>query len=162
MSKKILLTRGKFTIVDDEDFVWLSQWKWQAVTFHNPDQWYAMRTDYTGERKRGIYMHRALLGKRAGPQTDHLNRNGLDNRKKNLASCIHQANRFNTDREDLTSKFFGVYFNSLRKTWHAQIQRAGKTKHLGTFKTELDAARAYNMEAFEIHGANARLNHVDE
>lgn len=160
MSKKIFLTRGKFAIVDDEDFVWLSQWKWQAIKFENV--WYARRSDYSDGKNKPVYMHRALLGKRAGPQTDHLNRNGLDNRKENLTPCIHQANRFNKDRSNLTSEFFGVSFNSRSKKWCADIKRYGKTKHIGAFKSEVDAARAYNTEAFKIHGTSARLNHVDE
>ena len=104
--KRIPLTQGKFALVDDEDFEALSQFKWRAK--HCPDgrrpekssKWYACRTEI---RKRGpkagkkkeVYMHRFLMDAPRGKVVDHLNGDGLDNRRANLRICTQKENLAN-------------------------------------------------------------------
>ena len=84
--KEIPLTRGKFALVDDEDYEWLSQWKWYCSTTG-----YAVR----GCKNRILYMHREIAKTKPGMLTDHINRNKLDNRKENLRFCSHRENMKN-------------------------------------------------------------------
>ena len=73
--KKIKLTQGKYAIVDDEDFAYLNQWRWY---YHNN---YAV---HTNKNKSRIYMHRFILNTPKKMFSDHINGNGLDNRRSNL------------------------------------------------------------------------------
>jgi len=82
--QKIELTKGQFTLVDDEDFNYLNQWKWHIST-----KGYALRCIWIGsghKNRKGIniYMHGEVNKTPKGYQTDHINRNKLDNRKSNL------------------------------------------------------------------------------
>src|SRR3990167_5658255 len=76
------LTRGLFALVDEADFAWVSQWTWCVQrSWKN----YAVRRN--GRRVSGTYkvrMHRDLLGAAAGQVVDHINGDGLDNRRANL------------------------------------------------------------------------------
>ena len=47
------------------------------------------------------------------------------------------------------SRFPGVSWVKKGRKWHAQIRINGRTKHLGSFKVEEDAARAYEAAAKE-------------
>ena len=160
MSKLIPLTKGKSAIVDDEDYEWLIQWKWQAYKIRH--MWYAVRFPKKPNGKgTTISMHREILGKKAARITDHLNRNGLDNRRENLKPCIHQANAVNTNRKGMTSRYFGVCASGFPiHSWEAQVWRNKRRVTLGTFQTECEAALAYNAATFELYGAEARLNDV--
>lgn len=92
--KIIPLTRGYFTIVDDEDYAFLNQWGWSAVTAHG--YIYAVRTSRKSEGKpRCIRMHRAICGTRDGFETDHKNGNTLDNRRGNLREATRIQNMRN-------------------------------------------------------------------
>ena len=101
--KYIPLTQGKLAIVDDEDFEWLSQWKW-----HFNRKKYAARTiNHSGK----LYMHQVILNTPKGMLSDHRNGNGLDNRRKNLRACNVQQNKANSRLpKNNTSGFKGVYW----------------------------------------------------
>ena len=97
--KTIPLTQGKVAIVDDEDYTWLMQWKWHS------SYGYAMRRERTWSGKqKGIFMHRVVNKTPLGLETDHINRNKLDNRKENLQSVTHQENTCNKDFIQITHK----------------------------------------------------------
>ncbi len=130
--------------IDEIDFELVSQYRWSAARQHT--NVYAM----TG---RGLFMHRLILGKREGFVTDHINGNGLDNRRCNLrfANLLQNGGnkRFSTGK---TSMFKGVYKD--RDQWIATC--AGND--LGRFSTEGEAARAYDAAAKEIYGEFAYPN----
>ncbi len=151
--KEILLTQGKVAIVDDEDFEWLNQWKWCAKK--GPNTSYAKRATQ-------LYMHRLILSAEKGMFVDHINGNGLDNRRENLRVCTHAENMRNSKLSiKNTSGYKGVYWCKKRSLWIANIQNNGKVKNLGGFKIKELAARAYNEAAHNFHGEFARLNNVD-
>ena len=154
--KRIPLTRGKFTLVDDEDFEGLSCFNWQAMKCRST--FYAVRTAPTvGGKPKTILMHRALC---SGPlDVDHKNGDGLDNQKENLRQATNRQNQGNArNRSDNTSGYKGVYWSEQNKLWQAQIEFLGKHKHLGCFSSKVAAAKAYDAAAKEIFGEFSRLN----
>lgn len=155
--KKIKLTKGKYTIVDDEDFVWLNQWKWCIN-----DSSYARRNIYLGggrknQKNRGLRMHRAILkrhgNKIKGMLVDHINRNRLDNRKKNLRLVDDTYNAINSKvRIDNTSGYRGIFWDKSRKKWTAQISFRRKHFNLGRFIDINDAINARREAELKYFG----------
>ena len=117
------------------------------------------------KRKTGLMMHHLVLGKKPekGMITDHINRNGLDNRKENLRFVTHSQNGANTKaRKNSSSQYLGVAWNSAREQWVVMCQHEGKKHWGGRFKCEHQAALAYNKKAKELHGEFANLNVVPQ
>lgn len=159
--KRIPLTKGKFALVDDEDFEFLMQWKWCCLKA-DKDHYYAYRTESFGDSKNGVLMHRFLLNlSDKDIFVDHINGNGLDNRRENIrAVTVSQNNLNRRGDENSTSRFKGVCWDTERKTWIAKIMANRKYKFIGRFQSEMEAALAYNHVALEMHGEFARLNEI--
>lgn len=144
MSRLIPLTKGQFAIVDDEDFEFLSQWKWYAMK--QPKTYYAARDVKRGGRKT-IWMHRVINGTPDDLLTDHINGDGLDNRRANLRSVTHQDNMINCARHVRgSSKYRGVSWHVRQNCWVAQITVDRRNVYLGRFANE-DAAYAAYLDA---------------
>mgnify|MGYP001571278685 CR=1 FL=1 len=157
MAKKIKLTRGYSAVVDDEDYDNFNRFHWHAVGYGKCV--YAARNGPKTQGKRKyIYLHREILSDGGSLEIDHINGDGLDNRKLNLRKCTHQQNMFNAKKKHGSSKYKGVYFNKKIKKWCAQIHPNGKRVHIGYFQSEIDAARSYNQTASKLCGEYARLN----
>lgn len=126
--KKIKLTQNKYALVDNEEFEYLNQWKWH---YHNLG--YAVRG-------RGIYMHKVINNTPKGFETDHINRNKLDNRKQNLRTVTQTQNRYNIGlQKNNTSGYKGVLWNKDRNNWMAYIYKNTKRIYLGSFSNINDA-----------------------
>lgn len=157
MTKTIpLATPGKFAIVDDEDLEKVSQGKW----YFRPSRQTgcaegAIRRD--GKRVR-VSMHRFIAETPAGMETDHINGDGLDNRRANLRSATRLENMRN--RRPFRG-YKGVHFKKDRKVYQAYIKLEVKQKNLGYFVSDLAAACAYDREARVHYGDFARLNFPD-
>ncbi|MFA9398372.1 MAG: HNH endonuclease [Clostridiaceae bacterium] len=140
-------------MVDDEDFVWLSQWKWQ---FHCG---YARRR----QGKTTIHMHRLLMNCSEGLEVDHINRNKLDNQKSNLRIVTRQQNMCNKDSyKNSSSRYKGVTWHKKDNRWDAQIRLNKQIYFIGSFEDEDVAAAAYNHYAKRFFGEYAVLNNVPE
>lgn len=146
--KEIPLTQGQVALVDDEDYEFLNQWKWHAQKGLNT--YYATRTINRkitkGEWKcESMKMHRAILKPPDNMVVDHINHNGLDNRKENLRIVTHRENHWNRLHQ---RKYIGVQL--IDGGYHAVIRINGMRKYIGRFKTQEDAHSAYMDEAFKL------------
>lgn len=155
MTKSIPLTRGKFAIVDDEDFEELSKHKWYCSIAG-----YAIRSIYVGRKQQTkIWMHREIIHTPPDMQTDHINGNRLDNRRGNLRICTSCGNSKNRKlNKNNISGFKGVAWDKKHKRWWVHIKTNGNQKHLGYFDDTVQAAHAYDEAAKKYHGEFARLN----
>lgn len=152
---EVLLQNGAVLLVDDDDLERIGP-KWHVS--HNG---YAIRRERLPEgRKRVLYMHREIMGS-DDRDVDHVNGNRLDNRRCNLRFATRTENNANSKlRVGCTSVFKGVFHHKHCDRWWAYIGNKGKRLSLGYYKTEIDAARAYNAAALEVFGDFARLNPV--
>jgi hypothetical protein len=103
-------------------------------------------------------LHRFLLDSPKGI-IDHVNGNGLDNRKANLRLTNATGNNQNCrKRAGTSSKYKGIHFSSKENKFKAQIQVNKKKLSLGTYKNEIEAALAYDRAAIAYFGEFANLN----
>lgn len=151
--KLIPLSQGKFAAVDDADHGWLSKINWYAKKCLHT--WYAATNVGRGKNRTTLRMHQLLCPNAKG-KIDHLNRDGLSNFRSNLRPATHSQNQANRAKNvgKLSSKFKGVCLRKENGTWTVHI--AAKT--VGTFRSEIDAAKAYDKAALAKWGAFARLN----
>jgi len=157
----IPLTQGKYAIVDPEDYKRLSKYKWYAKKCGKT--FYASRTVWTGKNKKriNITMHRQILNPPYPLVVDHINHNGLDNRKANLRPATRKQNNMNRlciKRKGSPSKYKGVIWHKHTKKWNVQICYNGKRKTIGYFNDEIEAAKAYDEAAKKYHRDFAVLN----
>lgn len=146
--KKIKLTKGKYALVDDEDFNYLNQWKWHCTYFG-----YAARR----ENNKIIYMHRFVNNTPTDMQTDHINENKLDNRNSNLRSCTARQNALNRGQlRHNTSGYKGI--SKDRGKWAVRVIVNGQNINLGHFNLLTEAIKTYNKAALKYHGEFARLH----
>ena len=154
--KEIKLTQGKFALVDDEDYDFLMQWKWHARKLGK--RYYAGRQEKSINRRRKlVHMHRLIMHTPEGMEVDHQDHNGLNNQKYNLRNCTHKNNSKNRTSYG-KSNYLGVYWYKKYNCWNASLRINGETKNQGYFKTEEEAALAYNEAALKFHGNFANLN----
>jgi len=159
--REIPLTRGKVAIVDDDDFEELSRHRWHAVPGRYT--WYAMRRVTIASRpqkQRGIPMHRQVLGVTDSRiHVDHVDGNGLDNRRSNLRPATHSTNQRNAAKQrGRSSRYKGVCWSKKLGKWQASICLGTRQLHLGVFTDEKEAAEVYDSAALEYFGSFARLN----
>lgn len=160
--KQIPLSRGLFAMVDDADFEFLNQWKWYAHVFKDFTPYAIRNSKRPDGGKTTVKMHRAILGDSAiDAYVDHINGNGLDNRRENLRVCTHAENAQNSRTpSNNTSGWKGACYCKKRRMYESYIRIGGKKKHLGRFFTAREAARAYNDAAIFHYGEFARLNQL--
>lgn len=158
--KEIPLTQNKFALVDIKDFDYLNQFKW--CTHKQRNTYYAVRSIKKNGKKALLLMHREILKPPKGMCTDHINGDGLDNRRGNLRICSNSQNLMNRGKQkNNASGFKGVWWQKIERKWQAQIQVNKKVISLGYYPTKECAAIAYNEAATKYHGEFARLNQVE-
>ena len=109
---------------------------------------------------RGL-LTRQLLSAPDGMHVDHINGNTLDNRRCNLRICTHSENQWNRKRGHGATRFKGVALLGDKRAvskWRATVQRHGRRYTIGTFKTALEAALAYDAAAVRLFGEFAAPN----
>ena len=159
-SEMIELTQGKVAIADAEDFQWLSEFKWHA--HERGRSWYARRA----ASKKTIFMHRAILEHHGydltSGEVDHINGDGLDNRKSNLQVISHAEN-IRKSRVQINNKsgFRGVSWHKGDRRWQVVIEVDNIKNYIGSFRSKIAAALAYDRAAKKCFGKFAKLNLPD-
>jgi len=154
----IPLTQGYWTIVDEDDYNWLSRWRWKILIAKGYPQWHfsAVRTITGGGT---AYMHREILGLSSRrDEVDHINGYSLDNRRSNLRLATKSQNQGNRYRILARSGFRGVRFDKKTGLWQGRVCINYRHLHLGSFVTAAEAARAVDAALVEQFGAFARTN----
>lgn len=144
---KIPLTRGKVAIIDASDLDRVRGASWFSVG--------ASGKFYAASRqgdKQFTYLHRFLLDAPSDMHVDHINGDGLDNRRSNLRLATPQQNTANARRKIGKSGFIGV--QPLKQGGFFAVVQI----NLGTFKTAEEAARAYDAKVEELFGEFAYTN----
>lgn len=154
-TRKVELSAGKVALIDESDQEMLSAWKWSY-----DGRGYAFRTSRKHEgKRRTIYLHRVVMGAQPGEVVDHINGDTLDNRRSNLRITNYSHNLQNRRVISGRSRFLGVHPDRETKRYVAQIRPpGGKTTHLGSFVSEVDAAKAYDHAALFLYGPHAGTN----
>jgi len=155
--RKIPLTRGKYAIVDTDDYQRLSKHKWYACG-DGPWTNYAARSVKKGRKWHSLQMHRDIIQVPRGMVIDHINHNGLDNRKANLRAATVAQNGWNSRNRKSRSKYRGVWWHKQLQKWRVGIWFNGNRKHIGYFEDVQEAAKAYDRAAHKYHGQFAVLN----
>jgi hypothetical protein len=157
--RRINLGEGKWVILDQEDYYRLSGFKWYVNG--NGVNFYAFRNMVVGPGlTRMKSMHREIMGSPKGMLVDHRNRDTFDNRRANLRLATHSQNSCNSNinKAGRSSQYRGVSFDRKRKYWNVQVVLEGKYVFFGRYKSEIEAAKAYDEAARKYHGEFARLN----
>jgi hypothetical protein len=173
---EINLTRDYVAIIDDEDYHLVEGKRWVVLNSKSNKHNYYARGVGTSKRvsgrqttiKSGVLMHRLIMGvSDPNIHVDHINGNGLDNRRQNLRIVTRSQNCRNK-RAHGRSKYLGVYFDDSRGRDHWRfeigIQKANKEtgeprkRIMGRVATEEEAARRYDELAKIYHGEFANLN----
>jgi hypothetical protein len=147
--KKLELTQDEVALIDDSDYEALSKFKWTLLKRKK------LKHAYRTNKGQTVHLHRFIMGLEKGDkrQVDHINGNGLDNRRENLRVCTIRENQFNRGRnKNNTSGYKGVIWNKQAHKWQARIH-IPKQKHLGYFNEAKDAANAYK-EAAKLYQGN--------
>lgn len=147
--KLISLTQGQFAKVDDEDFEWLSQWKWSAQRLKTAgiEPFIAVRKD----GNRCVLMHRIIVNVELGMVVDHINHVMLDNQKGNLRVCTYSQNSMNKCKQlNNTSGFTGVTWHHGK--WEARIMVNRKSIYLGSSHLPNEAYRLYQSAVHMYFG----------
>lgn len=114
-------------------------------------QWYRWCLDNNGYARTRtkadgvLLMHRHLMGLKKGDglEVDHVNGDGLDNRRSNLRVCTHAENVQNrSSAPGSTSRYRAVYWDRQKRKWRARVHTQGRYHHVGYFASEAEAGAA--------------------
>lgn len=162
----------EYTMIDDEDYDFLSQFGWFTTKHHNGGCYVAGRV--YGKK---VILHRFIMKAERGQMLDHIDRNPMNNQKSNLRFCTPSQNAINrTPWRRGTSKYMGVYkcvnkdswkkldgnityYESYR--WRMEIKTPNgriSKKFPFTSEGEMQAAKYYDELAKIHHGEFAALN----
>ena len=151
----IELTHNMQAVVDDEDYDSLTAiGSWHAKKSRTGQGYYACCSKY---QVGYLTMHRVIMQAEKGVEIDHINGNGLDNRKANLRAATRRQNARNRGKTAAnTSGFKGVFWHKDTSKWQASVGVDYKLHHLGLFLTKEEANEVACAFRAKAHGAFAR------
>lgn len=158
MERSFIISKVFEVVVDEVDF--------EAVSTKT---WYCHQRGYavTGGNDGAIKMHRFIMEKVVGRTLspsefiDHIDRNGLNNTRGNLRLATRSQNGANKNKYCGSSAYKGVSWSTKSNKWYAQIRCNKKSYHLGSFSSEIEAAREYDQAAYFFFGPFACVNFPD-
>ena len=131
---KINLANNKGTVLVDDDDRWALDYSWHV---HVAGTKTYARTWIDGRRE---YLHRMILD---APLIDHINGDGLDNRKSNLRSADRSLNALNSAvRSDNSSGEKNICWHAKAQKYVVEFQRRGERHYVGLYETFDDAILA--------------------
>ena len=152
-----MVIRGVEVKIDEDDSHWVLCWSYHVLRSKKAKTIYVQRSD-------GKLLHRLLMGLELGDrrQVDHINGDGLDNRRENLRIVTQAQNQANRGRNrNNKSGLKGVYWNKTKGAWQTSIQMGGrknnKSIYLGRYATKEQAYEAYKEGARKYQGEFARF-----
>lgn len=155
---------GEYFTIDTKDYDLIKDYSW-----HKLSEGYIAATKVIDKKQESFLVHRLILGSVGySVKTDHRNGNVLDNRRCNLRVCTNAENLRNSKPRKVyngrrtSSQYKGVFYRKDTNEWEVAICVDSVQISIGSFKKEIEAAKAYNREAIKLHGLFARLNVIEE
>lgn len=156
--KEIQISKGYVALVDDADFERVNAVKWYAS--EKEQTVYARRS--ARARQKAVLMHRYILNLNDDIHVDHRDGNGLNNQRLNLRTATRAQNMSNRGAQrDNKSGFKGV-LKTRSGRWQAAIRCRRAYYYIGLFDDPVQAAKAYDGKALELHGEFAYLNFPED
>ena len=158
---RVKLTRGYIATLDDEDEHLIEGYSWHALVINDSNLVYAVAKNTKTNGPRSILMHRLIMDAPKRMTVDHIDRNGLNNTRKNLRFATRweqQANRKKNNNN--TSGFKGVW-KTKRGPYRAEMRLDNAKFSLGTYDKARDAALVYNVISYLFKGDYASLNDIE-
>lgn len=163
--KRIPLSQGKYALIDDEDFELVSSCYWIydsggcGYARGRPRVGrYGLRRGVRRSTRKHIRMHRLIMNPASHLEVDHVNGDGLDNRRQNLRLVTRHQQMQNMKRQQRSKSPYKCVRKTTYNRWEAYIRINGMRKHLGYFGSAEEAALAYDEAAIQAFGEYARLN----
>ena len=154
------MAQPQYAKVEPANYERLREYEWFAQKGKNC--FYAVRQARgpKGSKSATIYMHHELIDVGDGLLIDHVNQDSMDNRRANLRGATRAQNIRNRKKfsNSSGSKYKGIYWRKKTRKWEVQITFERKKIFLGCFRSEIDAAKAYDSAAIKYHGEFASLN----
>lgn len=147
-------------LYDERDHDLVSRHRWKIEKRSGAKTSFYASTKSVSLGKSKVYMHRMILSLTDPKiEVDHRFGNGLDNRRKMIRACTSSQNKMNRGKKvGTTSNFIGVCWYKQTRKWKSRVKIDGKEIHLGYFTSEIEAAKARDSKAKELHGEFANLN----
>lgn len=137
-------------LVDDEDFdLVIASGPWYLSHGRAVQHGYAL----------GLTMQELILGKDSSREIDHIDHNQLNNQRNNLRYATRSQNTANRRRfKNNTSGYIGVAYHTRLDKYQAYVSKDKQIHFVGTFNTAIEAAKARDEKAKELHGEFSSLN----
>lgn len=165
-TNKICVGKNHWVLIDETDYELVSRFR--LFLSKKGSRLYARCVVIIGKLNgkhvyRTVSLHKLIMRPPNGMQVDHRNHNGLDCRRSNMRICTNGQNKQNCrSAKNSSSRYKGVCWNKALQKWHSAIEiilnNKRKCIHLGYYKEEQKAARAYDGAAIKYFGEFACLN----
>lgn len=155
---KVIYTKGFEILISDVDYELVSQYRWRINERNGSQQPYALASIKNEDGKWvSVYMHRLITNCPKEYKVDHRDRNSLNNQRGNLRITNFDYNNANRSGWSLCG-YKGVTRDGRKFRARIRDTDLGKDRELGRFLCPEEAARAYDLAAWERFGEFAYLN----